>query len=221
LAVGNQSNLSPPVCRPSKIWLGGGFNPVHHGHLLLARAAAEALGIETVVLLPNNVAPLQKFHPETAAVEEASATDRLAMCRLAVAGVSGFEVDDREIRRPGPSYTIDTVRELAREGWPKVHWILGADQVLGLSKWYSHHDLIAETHFVVLRRPGYTLDWPKMPPELGQLKECVVDAPAIDISSTEIRRRVRQGLPIDFLTPPAVCRYIAERGLYRASRNPT
>jgi nicotinate-nucleotide adenylyltransferase len=194
----------------SKLCLGGAFNPIHHGHLLCARAAAEAMGFASVVLIPSLVSP-QKTPDSTMASPE----DRLAMCSLAVKNLTGFEVDDRELRRPPPSYTIDTVRELLRHGWPKVHWLIGADQALSLPKWHEPQELMKLAHIMVMARPGWTLDWGSLPGEFRVLSERVVAVPSLDISSTDIRRRVAAGLPIDFLTPPAVCRYVAEHGLYR------
>lgn len=193
-----------------KICFGGAFNPIHHGHLICARAAAEALGAASVVLIPANQSPLKK--PEA---DVASAKQRLDMCQIAVEGIWGFEVDDRELGRSGPSYTIDTVRELRQEGWESVAWLIGADQVMALPKWREGTELMKLAHLVVVARPGWQLDWTKLPGEFQALAGRVVSAPAIDISSTDIRRRVGRGEPIDFLTPPAVCRYIAEHGLYR------
>jgi len=105
----------------ARICLGGTFNPIHYGHLITARAAAEAIGA-TVVLIPCFQPP---HKPDTA--DLAPADDRMEMCRLAVSGIDGFEVDDIEIRRGGISYTIDTVRQLKLRGWPQVHWLIGMD----------------------------------------------------------------------------------------------
>jgi len=220
-----------------KLCFGGAFNPIHHGHLISARAAAEALGIRSVVLLPYHESPHKKLHPNApkempdSSGAQSLAEHRLTMCRLAVAGFDkltaggfknptaggfgGFEVDDRELRRPGPTYTIDTVRELKQAGWQRVPWLLGADQVVKLHTWHQPQQLLHEAWLVVLERPGIELDWLKLPPEFRVLAERVVPAPAIDISSTDIRRRVARGDSIDFLTPPAVCEYISEHGLYR------
>jgi nicotinate-nucleotide adenylyltransferase len=194
-----------------KLCLGGAFNPIHHGHLLCARAAAEALGHETVVLIPSHQSP-----QKAADGQMACAADRLHMCRLAVAGLGGFEVDDRELRRPAPSYTIDTVRELNREGWPIVPWLLGADQAFSLPTWRQPLDLLRQAQFWVMARPGWPLDWQRLPPEYRNLAARLAPAPLIDISAADIRRRVAQHRPIDFLTPPAVCQYIMEQGLYQS-----
>src|SRR5215204_3176269 len=98
-----------------RLCFGGSFNPIHHGHLICARAAAEAAGFERVVLIPSALPPHKLDDTELA-----SSTDRLAMCRLAVEGDPWFEVEDIELIRKGPSYTIDTARELRRRGWPDV-----------------------------------------------------------------------------------------------------
>jgi nicotinate-nucleotide adenylyltransferase len=192
-----------------KLCLGGSFNPIHHGHLLCARAAAEAIGAAVVTLIPTGIAPHKLDAPP------ASAADRLEMCRLAIFGQTGFELDDREIRRSGPSYTIQTVRELKESGAAEVAWLIGGDLVSGLPTWREAGQLIQEVKFILMARPGWRFDWPSLPPEFQNLRQNVVGVPQIDISATEIRRRVLKGLPIDFLTPPAVCRYIAERKLYR------
>jgi nicotinate-nucleotide adenylyltransferase len=153
--------------------------------------------------------------PHKSPVGIASAADRLEMCRLAVAGNQRFEVDDREIVRGGASYTIDTVRQLRQSGWESVHWLIGADMVNILPTWRLAHDLLPEVHFVIMARPGWNFDFHILPPEFLVLQNNVVEVPQIDISATEIRRRVGAGLAIDFLTPPAVVSHIDQKKLYR------
>ncbi len=145
----------------------------------------------------------------------APANDRLEMCRLALSARAGFELDDREIKRSGPTYTIDTATQLKRQGWTDVRWIIGADMVNFLPHWHETDRLLEEVQFIVMARPGWTFDWDRLPKAVQRLRENVVEVPQIDISATEIRRRVKAGLPIDYLCPPEVCRYIEERGLYR------
>ncbi len=198
-----------------KVCFGGTFNPIHHGHLICARAAAEAVGAKTVVVFPAG-SPAHKAGEE----QIAPANDRLEMCRLALSARAGsagagFELDDREIKRPGPTYTIDTATQLKREGWTEVRWIIGADMVNFLPRWHKTDQLLEEVRFIVMARPGWTFDWDRLPRAVQRLRENVVEVPQIDISATEIRRRVKAGLPIDYLCPPEVCRYIEERGLYR------
>jgi nicotinate-nucleotide adenylyltransferase len=192
----------------SKLCLGGAFNPIHHGHLLCARAAADALGFKTVVLIPTGN-PYGKAAPSSMA----PAADRLAMCRLAVSAVPGFEVDDRETRRVGPTYSIDTVRQLKSEGWEKVLWLIGADQAMRLPSWHEPLALLEEADLRVMNRPGW--DASQIPRPFDALRNRLVQVPALDISSTDIRDRVASGRRIEFLTPPAVCRFIAEHGLYK------
>jgi nicotinate-nucleotide adenylyltransferase len=197
------------------LYFGGSFNPIHHGHLRCAEAVAGQAGYDRVVLVPSARPPHKPDNPELAPPQ-----DRLAMCRLAIderggGGAPTFEVSDIETRRSGPSYTIDTARELRETGEREVHWLIGADMLLYLPKWHRPLDLLREVHFVVMARPGWTIDWSALPPEFRRLKEHVVAAPVINISSTEVRRRVRQNLPIEDLVPLSVARYIDAHHLYR------
>jgi nicotinate-nucleotide adenylyltransferase len=193
-----------------KVCFGGTFNPIHHGHLICARAAAEALGAKTVVVIPTGL-PGHKAGDE----QIAGARDRLEMCRLAIADSKGFELDDREIRRGGASYTIDTARELKREGWNEVHWIIGADAVSGLTKWHEAEKLLDEVRFIVMGRPGWKFELDSLPKGLQRLRAVAVEVPQVEISATEIRRRVKAGLGIEYLCPEEVSGYIRDRGLYR------
>ena len=188
---------------------GGSFNPIHHGHLIGARAVAEAAGFDQVILIPSALPP-----HKLGASAMAPAEHRLAMCRLAVEGDSMFEVDDLELTRKGPSYTIDTARHLRARGWQEVHWLIGADTVPLLPEWHEPDALLNEVSFVVMARPGHEIQWEKLPPALRTLRSNVVSAPLIDIRATELRRRVAAGQSIRYLTPPPVCDYIAARRLY-------
>jgi nicotinate-nucleotide adenylyltransferase len=192
------------------LYFGGSFNPIHHGHLICARAVAEARGYERVVLMPSSLPP---HKPDSA--DLAAPKDRLEMCQLATAGSTLFRVSDQELKRTGPSYTIDTVRELGRAGLGKVHWLIGADMLLYLPKWHQPLELMKEAELIVMARPGWTIDWQTLPPEYQKLQANVVEAPLIEISAGEVRRRVAEGRSIEYLTPPAVCRYIGDRSLYR------
>jgi nicotinate-nucleotide adenylyltransferase len=192
------------------LYFGGSFNPIHHGHLIASCAAAEAGGFDGVTLIPSHQPP-----HKPAGLDMASPNQRLAMCELAAQGVAGFQVDALELSRSGPSYTIDTARTLARRDGQKVHWLIGTDMLLHLPKWHEPEALLAEVSFVIVARPGWQFDWQSMPPAFRHLAGQVVETPLIDISATGIRRRVSAGLGIDYLTPPGVCRYIAEEGLYK------
>jgi nicotinate-nucleotide adenylyltransferase len=198
--------------------LGGSFNPVHHGHLICARWVAEIAGFERVLLIPGRQPPHKPNQSDLA-----DAPHRLQMCRLAAetdktparAGVI-FEVSEIELARSGPSYTIDTVRELRKSGWDQVNWLIGADMLNLLPKWHEAAALLREVNFVITRRPGVLIDWNSLPADFAVLQNNMVDAPLIEISSTQIRQRVRAGLSIDYLTPPAVVDYIRMHQLYRA-----
>jgi nicotinate-nucleotide adenylyltransferase len=188
---------------------GGSFNPVHHGHLVCARAVAEKAGFDRVVLIPSGQPP-----HKTELTDMAAGEHRLAMCRAAVEGDSLFEVENIEITRGGPSYTLDTVRQLRKRGWEEIVWLIGADMALSLPSWHQSVILMAEVKFLIMARPGSHLDWTVLPAEFQSVAENVVVAPQIDISSSEIRRRVAAGQSIDYLTPPAVVDYIRAHGLY-------
>lgn len=194
----------------SDLWFGGSFNPVHHAHLICARAVAERARFDRVILVPSAVSP-----HKTNDSAMASAADRLQMCRLATANIAGFEVSDVELTLPTPSYTLQTIRELKHRGHAPIHWLVGGDMALFLPQWREPLALIQETSFVVMARPGWTIDWERLPVEYRHLQKNVVEAPQIEISASEIRRRVAAGQGIDYLTPPAVCDYIRNRGLYR------
>ena len=126
-----------------------------------------------------------------------------------------FELDDREMRRTGPSYTIHTARQLRQDGWTDVAWLIGADMLNTLPTWHEADALLREVRFIVMARPGMNFAWSSLPPAFRALRKNVVQVPQIDISGTEIRRRVSAGLPIDYFCPPAVCRYIADHKLYQ------
>ena len=189
---------------------GGSFNPVHHGHLISARAAAEGAGYDHVVLIPSSQPPHKRADANLALPEH-----RLAMTRLAVEGDPLFSVDDLEIRRSGPSYTIETAREFRRRGWQHVAWLIGADMLLSLPQWHEPLEVLRAVHFVVVARPGWTFQWDTLPAEYRKLERNVVRAPLVEISGSVIRSRIATGRPVNYFTPPAVCRYIHEHHLYQ------
>lgn len=189
---------------------GGSFNPIHHGHLITARAVAEAAGFERVLLIPSCQPPHKLQNSDIA-----EARHRLAMCRLAVEGDPLFEVSEIELLRNGPSYTIDTVRELRGHGWRKIHWLMGMDMLEILPKWREPHALMAEVEFIVMARPGWSLKGDALPEEFrGLIRNNVVEAPLLQISATDIRRRVAAELSISYLVPEAVREYIGQHHLY-------
>ncbi|HEX8340285.1 MAG TPA: nicotinate (nicotinamide) nucleotide adenylyltransferase [Tepidisphaeraceae bacterium] len=200
---------------------GGSFNPVHRAHLACSAAAARAAGFDRVRLILAARPPLKDDRSAIASVE-----DRLSMLRLAAADAAApteaamrdvtYLIDDRETRRPGPSYTIDTVHELLAEG-ERVDWLIGADQLLWLPRWHRVDELLAAARFWVMARPGYAIDWPAMPSVVRGLADRVVIVPQMDVSATDIRRGLREGTSIAHLVTPSVDRYLREHRLYADS----
>jgi nicotinate-nucleotide adenylyltransferase len=191
--------------------LGGTFDPIHYGHLAAGEDARAAVGLREVVFIPCG----DPYHkPERYA---SPGEDRFEMVRLAIASNPAFRASRIEIDRPGPSYTIDTVRALRREHPDtEFHVILGADAMAELPEWKRHRALLDEARFIIVSRPGTTWDdlRRRLPEEYLQSAH-LLDIPAVDVSSSEIRERVRRGEPIRYLVPPAVEQYIARKGLYR------
>ena len=192
--------------------LGGTFDPIHMGHLRMAEHVFQLMELESIVFIPAYVPPHklgQDFAP---------AQDRYAMTELAVADNPHFTVSDMELKRTGVSYTIDTIRQLhAQYEDRELNFIIGADSVAQLHTWHNIEEMLELTRFVAVWRPGYEGAMEEMVRHLGeQAKERVLllDTPVYDISSTEIRTRIRQGLGLAGLVPPAVERYIYEHGLY-------
>jgi len=181
---------------------GGSFNPIHHGHLIAATRAAEAVKLDRILFIPTAVSPLKNGR------ELAPTPARWSMLRLALKGNASFEACDLEIRRGGVSYTVDTLRELKRRTAARLYWILGADAARLLPRWRSIDEVRRLASFVFVTRPGDRLP-PKMP------KDHVVKAPLLEISSSEIRDRVRQGLSVRYLLPDSVEKYVRRKGLYR------
>jgi nicotinate-nucleotide adenylyltransferase len=178
---------------------GGSFDPVHHAHLILAREAIEILGLEKVILVPAAISPLKKAAPV------ASGEIRLAMLRAAIKSEPEFEVDECELRRPPPSYTIDTIRDIhRRERDAEICCLIGEDNVEQLPQWSRFPELAKMVRFVVLDRTG------KQPTHSYQ-----VIHRRIDISATEIRRRVAQNESIRYLVPESVEKIIQREKLYR------
>jgi nicotinate-nucleotide adenylyltransferase len=181
---------------------GGSFDPVHLGHLVMAETVAEALGA-TVRFLPAREQPFKR------AAHQATPEQRAEMLELAVAGNPRLRVESIELDLPVPSYTVRTLRALAeREPGNRFTLLLGADAAQDLAAWWEVEALPGLADVVVFARPGSSV--PRHP-----LIAPVVDVPAIALSATEVRERVRQGRSIRYLVPEAVREYIAAHGLYR------
>lgn len=183
---------------------GGSFDPVHLGHLLVARTAIEELELTRLYLIPAAQSP---FKPES---QPAPATERLRLLRLALAGQADCEVDDQEIRRGGISYTIDTLRDYAhRFPHAELFLLIGADHVPVLPQWRAAAELAQLAEFVAIPRPGESpAAFP--PPFRGRMLRGF----PLGVSSSQIRERVKAGRPILHLVPPAVAEAIRNYRLY-------
>jgi nicotinate-nucleotide adenylyltransferase len=178
---------------------GGTFDPIHHGHLILARQASEDLSLDRVIFIPAAESPFKPNH------SSASAADRFAMVQLAVQSESNFFVDPMEIEREAPSYTIDTARTYrAQHPDDSLFLLVGEDHVAALSKWNEFDKLDQLVRFAILSRSDLPLKL-----EYPMIRR------RFDLSSTEIRNRVANDMPISYLVPENVMRYIQERKLYR------
>ena len=183
---------------------GGSFDPVHLGHMLVAQAACEELGLARLFFIPAAQSP---FKPDA---EPAPAARRLAMLRLALAGESHYEIDEQELRRGGVSYTIDTVRSYAaRFQQAKLFYLIGADHIAKLPQWREAGELAQLVEFMVIPRPGQTAPPPPAPFRIEALQGF-----PLAVSSSQIRCRVRSGLPIHHLVPAAVAEAIRNNRLY-------
>jgi nicotinate-nucleotide adenylyltransferase len=195
---------------------GGSFDPIHHGHLIVACCAAERLAVDRIILIPS------ARPPHKSAERLAPPADRLAMCRLAVHGDPRFEVSDWEISQNGPSYTLHTVTHFRTALGPNVqlYWLIGLDSLAELATWYRVGELAQACTLVTVGRPAArTPDFSHLteliaPAQIEELRRNVLDTPLVQIAATEIRARVRAGRGIRYLTPPAVCAYISEHALY-------
>ena len=191
-------------------FLGGSFDPVHFGHLGAAQDALAALALDRVELVPAAQAPLKQHAPH------ASAADRLAMLRLAVEDLPGLAVSDYEIARGGVNYTIESARHF-RTVFPhaSLFWIIGADQFAKLPEWREAASLACLVEFIVLERPGFSLGGP---PDLPGLRWHCCPGRRLDLSSTALRARIRQGLALDDYMPHKAIVYLREKRLYLPAR---
>lgn len=182
--------------------LGGSFDPVHHGHLIVARVAAETLGLTELRFMPAREQPFKRGR------HLAPAADRAAMLDLAVAGEVGLGVERVELGLPTPSYTVATLRALrAREPAAAFTVLLGADAAAELEAWHQAGALPALARLVAFARPG-------APRPASPLLAGVIEVPAVEISATEIRARVRAGRSIRYWVPDAVAEYVVRHRLY-------
>ncbi|MDA0724579.1 MAG: nicotinate-nucleotide adenylyltransferase [Verrucomicrobia bacterium] len=186
---------------------GGSFDPIHNGHLELAKDLLEQAKLHRILFSPANRAPLRDHS------YAASPTDRFAMVSAAVADSPGLEAIDVEIQEGGTNFTLDTLRMLKRKMPDAIFSvIIGADQLEKLPRWQRIEELSKETEFLVLARPGHQLS---PPPELTDLRMRSFNTREFEVSSSEVRNRIHDHLPFQELVPTPVASIITQRKLYR------
>ena len=210
--------------------LGGTFDPIHFGHLDAADAARQTLRLDEIRFIPSHDPPHRPSDPR------ASAFHRFALVALAIDGHTSYRASDMELRRDGPSYTTDTLAALRSDGWnpSQLFFILGADAFAEIATWHQFPAVLDAAHFVVIARPGTTLDAAaaRTPEIRSRLRNpgasaidgaetfvFLVEARTRDVSSTTIRARLAAGETIDDLVPGAVARHIVAHRLYGAVGN--
>jgi nicotinate-nucleotide adenylyltransferase len=194
----------PPGCRLGV--LGGTFDPIHIGHLIVAEEARACLALDWVLFIPARISPLKQGEGTLFSPEE-----RWQMVALATADNPRFVASRVDLDRQGPSYTVDTLRQLKAIHRPtSLHFILGADSLRSLREWRQPHEIAQLARLVAISRPGYDLGLEELDRDIPGLAEAtdVLETLEIGISSTDIRRRLRQGLPIAYQVPRDVERFI-------------
>ncbi len=191
--------------------MGGTFDPIHHGHLVAASEVAHRFDLDEVVFVPTG----QPWQKNSHVVS--SAEDRYVMTVLATASDPRFRVSRVDIDRDGPTYTVDTLRDLHREldeqdSRAELFFITGADALANIATWRDSDEVVSLAHFIGVTRPGHMLTDPGLPEGTVTL----IEVPALAISSTDCRSRVAHGAPIRYMVPDGVMEYIHKRGLYRA-----
>jgi len=202
------------MTRKSLGLLGGSFDPIHNGHLGIARFIQNSLALTKLVFIPAYVSPFKTWK------QAAPALDRYAMVKLAVAGEPAWEASDWEIKKTGISYSYDTIAHFKEEYGSAydLYFIIGADSALELDKWYRIDEALQLCTFLVASRPGSTDKVELMKKALAakHLTNIMwMKTPEIAVSSTEIREKIQKGLSIDGLVPQAIVEYIRQRDLYR------
>ena len=199
------------------VLFGGTFDPIHLGHTAVAAIAVEHIGAEKNVFIPAKRSPLKAFFPK------ATDNDRAAMIALAIAGYKNFQLSDYELKKPQPSYTLETVRKFQADygADTSIYWLIGADSVDELPGWYKIAELIDECNLCVMYRAGcnrpdftqFTAIWGSG--RVEKLQRNIIQTPLIDISSTEIRNRLASERDVTEMLHPPVADYVRKHGLYR------
>jgi len=201
---------------------GGTFDPIHLGHTKVAAESAKHIGAEKIVFIPAKRSPLKGFTPC------AGDDDRFAMIDLAIAGYKNFELSDYELKKPKPSYTLETVRQFKIDSGSEteIYWLMGADSIDDLTYWYKISELIDECNLSTMYRAGFEPpDFSKFQHVWGyerieKLQRNVIQTSLINISSTEIRNKLAVGDDITSMLHPPVADYIHKHGLYRIKAKP-
>jgi nicotinate-nucleotide adenylyltransferase len=197
---------------------GGTFDPIHLGHTTVASDALERVGAEKIIFVPAKRSPLKGFLPR------ANDNHRLNMISLAIAGEKNFQVSDYELKRPAPSYTLETIRKFQADygSETSIHWLIGADGVDDLTYWYKITELIDTCNLTTMYRAGCE------PPDFARFEEIwgcrrveklqrdIIKTPLVDISSTEIRDLIAKNGDFSKMLHPAVADYIRKNGLYQS-----
>jgi len=193
--------------------MGGTFDPIHHGHLVAASEVQARFDLDEVVFVPTGE-PWQKTGRRVAAAEH-----RYLMTVIATASNPRFHVSRADVDRDGPTYAVDTLRDMGALYGPdtELFFITGADALARILSWKDALDMLELAHFVGVTRPGFELSGDHLPSESVTL----VSVPAMAISSSDCRARVAAGKPVWYLVPDGVVQYINKRGLYRGSKNVT
>jgi len=199
------------------ILFGGTFDPIHLGHTTVAAYAGEHIDADKIIFIPAKYSPLKSSSPV------ASEADRLKMLKLAICENEKFEVSDYELNKAEQNFTLETVRHFQQtsENGATIYWLIGADSIEDLANWYKITELIDECNLSVMYRAGFSLpDFSNFKNLLGterikKLQRNIIKTPLIDISSTEIRKRLAAGQNVSNMLTLAVASYIYEKGLYR------
>lgn len=193
--------------------MGGTFDPVHNGHLVIAKSVAEQLGLDRVLFIPAGNPNFKQGQ------RLASAADRAHMVELAIEGEALFELDLREVERPGITYTADTLEELAQcyEG-TQLFFIMGTDSAITLPDWKRAADVARLCTIVVAKRPGQSTQQMRDALAASSIDFDIVylDVPQVDVSSTQLREQIAQGQDVSDMIPPSVAAFLAETGLYQS-----
>ncbi len=187
--------------------MGGTFDPIHHGHLITAQSVALQRNLDKILFIPCSTSP-HKID-----VNSTPANNRLDMVKLAIKGLNKFSVSDYEIKNKGISYTIDTIIHL-KEKFNEIEFIIGYDNYLKFDTWKEPDKILELVKLVVLKRSYNNIDISSNENRFRK-RAVFVETPVIDITSTEIRERVKKNLPIDFLVPESVKKYIVDNKLYK------